>query len=113
MRRPSAKIITEWRQKEFLAEISGKVVSNMDSACQYAVEQAQDRAPVRSGIMRADITYEIVVVGLVVTGWVGVLVKRFYAYFVELGTSRMKAQPFLRPAIFNNARQIVRRLTGG
>lgn len=113
MRRPSGKIITEWRQKEFLAEISGKVVSNMENACQYGVEQAQARAPVRSGIMRADVTYEIVVVGLVVTGWVGVLVTRFYAYFVELGTSRMKAQPFLRPAIFNNARQIVRRLTGG
>lgn len=113
MRRPSGKIITEWRQKEFLAEISGKLVNNMDNACQYAVDQAQARAPVRSGIMRSDIIYEIVVVGLVVTGWVGVLLKRFYAYFVELGTSRMKAQPFLRPAVFNNARQIVRKLTGG
>lgn len=107
------KIITEWRQKEFLAEMSGRVVDNMDRACQYVVEQAQARAPVRSGIMRSDITYEIVVTGLVVTGWIGVLWKRFYAYFVELGTSRMKAQPFLRPAVFNNARQIIRKLTGG
>lgn len=107
------KIITEWRQKEFLAEMSGRVVDNMDRACQYVVEQVRPRVPVRTGILRSDITYEIVVQGLAVTGWVGALAKRFYAYFVELGTSRMKAQPFLRPAVFNNARQIVRKLTGG
>ena len=107
------KIITEWRQKEFLAELSGRIVNNMDSACQYAVEQVQARTPVRTGVLRSDITYEIKIDGLVVVGWVGALAKRFYAYFVELGTSRTKAQPFLRPAVFNNARQIMRKLVGG
>ena len=107
------KIITEWRQKEVMAEMSGRLVDNMDRTCQYAKEQAQARAPVRSGVMREDIDYEIVAEGETVTGWLGVLRKRFYAYFVELGTSRMKAQPFLRPAVFNNARQILRKLMGG
>lgn len=96
-----------------MAEISGRLVNNMDAACQYAVEQVQARTPVRSGILRSDITHEIVVEGLLVVGWVGALAKRFYAYFVELGTSRMKAQPFLRPGVFNNARQIMRKLMGG
>lgn len=109
----SKKIVVEWRQKEFVAKLSGQMVNNMDRACQYAKEQAQARAPVRSGVMREDIDYEIVARGEELIGWIGVLRKRFYAYFVELGTSQARAQPFLRPAVFQNARQIVRKLTGG
>ena len=107
------KIVTEWRQKEFLGELSGRLLRNMDAACQYAVEQVQPRVPVRTGILRSDITYEIMIEGLMIIGWVGALAERFYAYFVELGTSRMKAQPFLRPGVFNNTRQIMRKLMGG
>jgi len=113
VRRPSGKIITEWRQKEFIVEMSDRLVNNMDAACQYAVEQVQARTPVRSGVLRSDIAYEIKVEGLLVIGWVGALARRFYAYFVELGTSRMKAQPFIRPGVFNNTRQIMRKLMGG
>jgi HK97 gp10 family phage protein len=43
---------------------------------------------------------------------VGVGKKAFYARFHELGTSKMAAHPFLRPAVFENEAEIMRLLVG-
>ncbi len=113
--------ITEWNDKQLLAEISGKVLNGMDKAASFAAERARANAPVRTGTLRKEIDYEVVPEGNDVVGRVGV--KRgplaanqgpgFYGYFLELGTSRMPASPFLRPAVFGNADAIVRFLTEG
>lgn len=109
-----AGIVREWRQRELLAQVSGRVVAGMDQACQFAVEQARSKAPVRRGIMRDDIAYRVEARGNAVTGYVGVKRgKAFYARFVELGTRRMPARPFLRPAVYDNADTITRLIAGG
>ena len=105
-------MIKEWNQKKVLAAISGRVVQNMDRACQFAEEQARARAPVRRGILRSHITHQVRARGTTVEGRVGVIRKAFWGWFHEMGTSKMPAHPFLRPAVFGNARRIVRILQG-
>ena len=37
---------------------------------------------------------------------------RYYGFYIETGTRKQPAHPFLRPAVFDNARQIVALLAG-
>ena len=106
----------DWNPQRVKANIAGRVAENMYDACRFVVEQAQSLAPVRSGVTRAEIDFKIEIGarGNVIEGIVGVKRgKAFYAKFLEFGTSKMAARPFLRPAIFNNAREIVRIIAGG
>lgn len=57
---------------------------------------AQNRAPVDTGALRNSISREYTRGGHVLRGEVGPTVA--YARYVEQGTSRMRAQPYLRPA---------------
>lgn len=110
--------ITEWRQREVLAEVSGRVADNMYRACEYAAEQARTRAPRRTGLVvsRIDVAVEVTARDQEITGWVGVRKggkpSAFYAYFQEVGTVHHAAHPFLRPAVFGNARRIVEIVCG-
>lgn len=64
---------------------------------QAAVAIARDLCPVDSGYLLSTINYEVRRTG---TGWaVVVYAGASYALYVELGTSRMSAQPFMRPAL--------------
>lgn len=57
---------------------------------------AQNRAPVDTGALRNSITHEYRRSGDTLRGEVGPTVN--YGGFVERGTSRMRSQPYLRPA---------------
>src|SRR5512146_2254781 len=110
--------ITEWRQKDLIAEVSGRVLSGMDRACAFAAERARGNAPRRTGQLAEGSDYEVQPERANVVGRVGVKSrqgggKAFWGYFVELGTSKMAARPFLRPAIFDNAEQIVKLIAEG
>ena len=105
-------MIKEWNQKKVIAAISGRVVQNMDRACQFAEEQAWAKAPVRRGILRALTRHDVKARGDVVEGRVGVLRKAFWGWFQEMGTAKMPATPFLRPAVFGNAKRIVQIIRG-
>lgn len=94
-------------KKRLLAQVAGKVVVNMDRAAAFAAEQARGNAPVRRGILKSDVTHLVEAKGNIVTGLVGVKKRAYWAWFVELGTSKMAAQPFLRPAVFGNAKRIL------
>lgn len=58
---------------------------------------AKRLCPVDTGRLRSSITHEVYSDGHGVVGRVGTNVD--YAPFVELGTSHMAAQPFLRPSL--------------
>lgn len=58
---------------------------------------AKRLAPVDTGRLRASVTHALERDATGIVGTVGTNVE--YAPFVELGTSRMAAKPFLRPAL--------------
>jgi len=110
------KIVKEWHKKEFMAKVSGKVADNLYRACQFAADQARARAPRGATgrlIANVDIDVEVTARDEVIEGRVGVRKKIYYAWFIEMGTSKMAARPFLRPAVFENAQEIVRLIQGG
>jgi HK97 gp10 family phage protein len=105
----------DWNPQRVKAAIAGQVAQNMEVACQFVAGQAKALAPRRGGrlISEIDIAIEVGAYGNVVEGRVGVRRgKAFYARFQELGTRFTRAQPFLRPAVFNNAREIMRIIAG-
>lgn len=58
---------------------------------------AKRRSPVDTGRLRSSITHELGHSGTIIEAHIGTNVN--YAIFQELGTSRMRAHPFLRPAL--------------
>ena len=103
-------------RQRVLAAVSGRVLQNMERACQFVEGEARANAPVsqRSGArhMREDITHQVTARRNTITGTVGVRSRSYWAWFIERGTRNMAAQPFLRPAVFNNAARIVKILAG-
>ena len=105
-----------WNPQRVKAAVAGDVVANMETACRFVAGQARALAPRRHGRLAAEIDFDIEVGarGNVIEGRVGVKRKgkAFYGLLQELGTRFAAAQPFLRPAVFNNAREIVRIIAG-
>lgn len=108
-------IIRQWRQREVIAEAVIWTAAGMERAAAFAAEEARKKVPVRTGLTKRDIRHEVIVRGLTVTGYFGVFrenSKAFYAKFIEWGTSKMAARPFLRPAILENRRKIMKLIAG-
>lgn len=98
----------------------GQAVDGIESAIGVALEEigllaenyAARKCPVDTGNLRASITHEVDAGDGAV--YVGTNVE--YAPYVELGTSRQKAQPFLRPAASEHGaqyRQVLKKALGG
>lgn len=97
-----------------------QVVDGIDSAIGVALEKigllaenyAEKKCPVDTGNLRGSITHEIDTSDNAV--YIGTNVE--YAPYVELGTSRQKAQPFLRPAASEHGAQycqVLKKALGG
>lgn len=109
-----AQFVTEWNDRALIAQISGRVLNGMDKACRFAAEQARSKAPRRTGTLAGEIDYTVEAERNEIVGRVGVKKgDAFYGYFIERGTRRKAARPFLRPAVFDNASQILRMIAGG
>lgn len=105
----------DWENKkqQWKAQIAGQVAANMDTAAAFAAEEARKMAPERTGRLKGNIAYEVTARGDLVTGTVGVKKDAYWGYFQEMGTSRMSARPFLRPAVYNNIKRITQILVKG
>lgn len=97
-----------------------QAVDGIDSAIGAALEEigllaenyAAKKCPVDTGNLRASIAHEVDAGDNAV--YIGTNVE--YAPYVELGTSRQKAQPFLRPAASEHGaqyRQVLKKALGG
>lgn len=97
-----------------------EVTEGIESAIAVALEKigllaenyAAKKCPVDTGNLRGSITYEVDTADNAV--YIGTNVE--YAPYVELGTSRQKAQPFLRPAASEHGaryRQVLKNALGG
>lgn len=71
----------------------------LESVARQVADRARSSAPRRSGALAESIGYEVDRDGAELVARVSWSRDAFYGLFVELGTSRMSAQPFLRPAL--------------
>lgn len=99
---------------------TGQVADGIDSAIGAALEEigllaenyAARKCPVDTGNLRGSITHAVDAGDNAV--YIGTNVE--YAPYVELGTSRQEAQPFLRPAASGHGaqyRQVLEKALGG
>ena len=80
------------------------VLQAVTESCEDLVGQAQNLTPVDTGTLRASIHVESVVQsGTKVVGTVATGGEAEYAAFVEFGTVDMGAQPYMTPALIENA----------
>ena len=69
----------------------------LEEAGEYLRTKIQSMTPVRKGLLKASITKSEVLEGKIQIG-PSQQGPAFRAHFIEFGTSKMRAQPFMRPA---------------
>lgn len=113
MARPVARVEGKDRLIRRIRSIAAGMKRGGDSGASESAERIKDRAralaPVDTGKLRDSIKVEKVATGKYEVG-PGDEVD--YALFVELGTSRTRAQPYMRPAIEAERAQFVRNVRG-
>ena len=101
----------KWYEDKIITQVNTALQKAMMQAVLMVEADAKKLVPVDTGRLRADITHEVrEIVNGVIQGKVGVSVK--YGKFIALGTSKMPAQPYLRPALEKNWPEIVRMIRG-
>jgi HK97 gp10 family phage protein len=92
---------------EVLSAIDNAVTAGLVEIGAKAQGYAKDNSPVRTGTLRDSIGVEVKPDEKV--AYVGTMIHKFpeepYGKYVELGTSKMAAQPFLRPAATEHANE--------
>ena len=68
-------------------------------AAQIGADAVRDSAPVRTGKLRGNVTWELRRESGRVQAVIGVRRDAFYSMFLEFGTVKMAAKPFFRPAL--------------
>ena len=118
--------ISEWKQKQVVEEIKNFVATNMEAAAGVVemdarrrllsiVEPAFGRA-YRRLLALGKLTSRVVVEEHVVEGQIGIPSGEKgsdYGWWIEVGSKAKAAQPWLRPALLQNFKEIIRLLTGG
>ena len=104
-----AKIV--WKQSEIITQVNTALQKAMMQAVLMVEADARKLCAVDTGRLRASITHEVKEIAKgVIQGKVGSSTS--YSRFVELGTSKQSAQPYLRPALEKNWPEIVRMIRG-
>lgn len=85
----------EWFGNSALAFVRNEAAKRLDPAGKAVVARAQQLCPVDTGKLRASIGYTFSASTLTLT----IHADMPYSSFVEFGTSRQSAQPFMRPAL--------------
>lgn len=76
------------------------------AAARPVVASAKTKVPVRTGALKKGISQRVSVKGSKAEAIIGFRRKDFYGRFIELGTSKMSAKPFLRPALDESQQKI-------
>ena len=91
----------EWYGDKVIASVENAKRGGLEAASLIVEADATLRAPVDTGNLRSSITHRVLSDE---EAHIGTNVE--YAPYVEQGTSKMAAQPFLRPALDNNKSRI-------
>lgn len=90
-------VFDESAMRQLFDSPDGPVGKAVTRACIRVQRSAKQLAPVDTGRLRASVQYEVGRDGRGIVGRIGTNVH--YARYLEFGTRRMRAQPFLRPAL--------------
>lgn len=100
-----------YRADEQLKAVDEAIGRSLKAAAKAGGEvlatEAQTRAPYRTGRLKVSISTKFGSIKQTAVERV-VFAKEFYAMFLEFGTSRAAARPFLRPAADNKQDEIAR-----
>ena len=111
-----ASFIRDWRAEQFIRGIGKKAAKNMKKACELVLATAQSNIPVDSGLTKKGLGYQVISQQMYIDGRVGVTKKSkraYIAWWLEMGTVKMPAKPFLRRSVTSNSAQIVRLIQNG
>ncbi len=101
---------SKWYGKERLRDMDNLLYHKMVLATAFVKSEAKRRCPYDTGNLEKSITDRVTNKNGEIVGEVGTNVE--YAIYVEYGTNhgtyRIPAQPYLRPAILENRKQITR-----
>lgn len=113
-----------WTPEAFKRELLKQVASNGEVVGQFVKSEAQ--ANIRAitdpdwgrqyrGYVASRIGYTIEIRPREVVITVGVRIgyNRWHGFYIETGTARRAAHPFLRPAVFDNRQRITALIQGG
>jgi HK97 gp10 family phage protein len=78
-----------------VGNMPGAIVEMLDFAGEKLVEYAQRAVPVRTGFLRSSIGYTVDSGAFTLN----FLATALYAMYVEMGTRRMRPEPYMRPAL--------------
>lgn len=85
----------QWRGDEFRKYLEGLVEARMTRAGEAGVEAARELVPVKTGQTKASLEYSYDRT----THTLRIYAGTPWAVFIEMGTSRIAARPFLRPGM--------------
>ena len=117
----------DWKPARVKAAIAEQAAQNLEIVCKFVETEARSNlmgisTPAygrgyRQKVLARRVSFEIEQGRDFVEGRVGILKGKHEeyhgAYYIEIGTRKIGPHPWLRPAVFNNARDIVRLLAGG
>lgn len=84
-----------WRGEAFRKSVHDEIAARLAKAGAIGVQVARQRVPVATGRTRASIGYTFDRSTMTIQ----IFATSRWAVFIEMGTSRMPARPFLRPAL--------------
>ena len=88
--------------KKMINRIESRVPDALEVVGYFVETEAIVRVPVKTGNLRGSINHKVIVEDDAVR--IGTPVE--YAPYVEFGTSKQSAQPYLRPAVLENKKRI-------
>lgn len=109
---PSSVTVNQDNTEQAAQGIASAIGAALEKIGLLAEGYAQMKCPVDTGNLRASITHEVDAGEKAV--YIGTNVE--YAPYVELGTSKQKAQPYLRPAATEHGdqyRKVLKNTLGG
>ena len=99
------KIELKFKEDPIWDDITQQAIEiGMEKAVIFVKNQAKTRAPVDTGRLKNSISGRVTIGVKQIEGEVFTDVE--YAPYIEFGTERAKAQPFLRPALYGNEDKI-------
>lgn len=117
--------VTKWHPERVRAAVLDELQANAEIAGKFVETEARRRLQVITEPAWGE-KYRRLIVGrkltfvvdrepkamVITVGVAGGEKGRYYGFYIETGTRRQAAHPYLRPAVFDNRREIVALLAG-